>query len=1140
MDSLNRFAVSASHAFQYIPVVSTPTAVVELFLKKILQLPSLEHIGKKSFYLSYIMNKDTSRCIASAIPLAGNISVAIYNCSKKPKQYSEIDFIKETLENLKTSPEKERSEYFSILKQAVDRGTGGPLVNIDTMVLFELIENVIGDKSSANEKDKFHYDDIVRTLTNRCIIKDGEKIEDTAQLVRILKIAAFYNYASVCWNFERYQNAGLKKGEDILDIATIVAKQGGGVISKYIKKFVDAIDKKDLIELAKIDAALDGSAVFENIINYGITDKKDLFEIAKIDAEHRGGEISEYVKVYGITDKNEINELSKILSRSNILKIAKDHQPNLFLTLTEKYNKGEMTEQEHFVEICKVAITKKKDVDEVLKNLRNTSITDQKDLTEIFKIGAAFNGGAVSKNIRHYPMISQKNLIEIAKIAVKENQAVTKYEIKNYGIISQQDLFEIALIGNKGAPLSPSLLKGYGITDKNLVVRTFINNFIEGKIFAPESQYSIDDFDPNKLGPYKKLFLSTNSEDIRSICKEIFADKKDKLKQDSLKFIDELIVKIEKNENAYIKNELYDLLKCQITLHSLSNKELTPIQSKIWISIFEYQDPKMRYHLFNNIHEMNEEKVKVYDSIVNEKSANHTILPAIFLSKLIKNKDLWKDLLPKIQDRFFRDYQVQRPLVNVLHMLKDAHELTEEDIIFLLDSSIDLKNKENTISNLLSIKGIIDLKETQELTKAIFDKNGKDFSKIFQNSFLKHIPIKNVSDFDQKYAKTFGAYRSNDLLFVYAGGLKNSVNPVLGTLATCVENILKGTFKKERYSNSKHLETVFKNRQNLKNDWMTGAKKILNLGTNESTAEQKGEEDYSKFFIDKIITGKHLDASKYPLIHKYLTASENDKGSIEGRLDDEVKKQREEQKAVINNTALEKKDRANQLKEVTGRIKTLELQKSIMSLVKAKDLSRDEQLSALKNIKTMLASVDKFSKLTESIDGLIKSFDVKTVPKQKMAMTIVDTDDPWDLFLCGTEVEGSCQHVSGGSKNEGLLAYLLDGKHRLIAIKDETGKIVGRRILRILLDGKSKEPVLMVERTYPQNLSAELQKELDLFVKQRAKDLSLALYEEGTKDVVKLESQSCKTQHEYVDSAGGMVPNGVYTITQANLVQKAA
>jgi hypothetical protein len=148
--------------------------------------------------------------------------------------------------------------------------------------------------------------------------------------------------------------------------------------------------------------------------------------------------------------------------------------------------------------------------------------------------------------------------------------------------------------------------------------------------------------------------------------------------------------------------------------------------------------------------------------------------------------------------------------------------------------------------------------------------------------------------------------------------------------------------------------------------------------------------------------------------------------------------------------------------------------------------------------------------------------------KGGLQLTLHDTDHYLDLFLCGTVVLGSCQRVDGEPiYNKCLLAYLLDGKHRLLAIKNEHGEMMARSILRLLLK-EDGQPALMLERIYPDAISQTLKEKLVLYAIERAKTLGLNLFMEG-EEPFKLHSLSCRAPWEYVDAGDGET-NGVYTI----------
>lgn len=125
----------------------------------------------------------------------------------------------------------------------------------------------------------------------------------------------------------------------------------------------------------------------------------------------------------------------------------------------------------------------------------------------------------------------------------------------------------------------------------------------------------------------------------------------------------------------------------------------------------------------------------------------------------------------------------------------------------------------------------------------------------------------------------------------------------------------------------------------------------------------------------------------------------------------------------------------------------------------------------------------------------IKALIVGLTTTSQKNVFVVDTDDWQDLFLSGTEVLGSCQRIDGNpSHNVCLMAYVLDGKNRLLAIKDSSSKkIVARCILRLLWDPKENTPVLFQERIYPFS-TPEYDKLLNSLANTRAKELGLNLY----------------------------------------------
>ncbi len=155
--------------------------------------------------------------------------------------------------------------------------------------------------------------------------------------------------------------------------------------------------------------------------------------------------------------------------------------------------------------------------------------------------------------------------------------------------------------------------------------------------------------------------------------------------------------------------------------------------------------------------------------------------------------------------------------------------------------------------------------------------------------------------------------------------------------------------------------------------------------------------------------------------------------------------------------------------------------------------------------------------------------------------TTTETDDPCDLLLIGTEIQGSCQNVNDQpSLNKCLLAYLLDGKNKAIVIKGEDGKIVARSMLRLLWDDKNQKPILLQERLYSNVMDKTVEEAVDSWAKTRAKALGLTLVSKergsGKSYPGAVKSLGGPVPFEYSDAAGGVKNRGVYEIANAHVL----
>jgi hypothetical protein len=153
----------------------------------------------------------------------------------------------------------------------------------------------------------------------------------------------------------------------------------------------------------------------------------------------------------------------------------------------------------------------------------------------------------------------------------------------------------------------------------------------------------------------------------------------------------------------------------------------------------------------------------------------------------------------------------------------------------------------------------------------------------------------------------------------------------------------------------------------------------------------------------------------------------------------------------------------------------------------------------------------------------------------------VDTADAADLFLCGTDVAGSCQAVSADpSTSQALLGYVLDGKYRMLALQRDDGATQARRMMRLLVDENTGQPVLFLEKLHSNaGIDDEGPEDLTLVELARAKawELGCPLVCDSEDTVAGdayqagLLSLGCAAPKEYVDAGKTGVSAGTYRLT---------
>ena len=385
------------------------------------------------------------------------------------------------------------------------------------------------------------------------------------------------------------------------------------------------------------------------------------------------------------------------------------------------------------------------------------------------------------------------------------------------------------------------------------------------------------------------------------------------------------------------------------------------------------------------------------------------------------------------------------------------------------------------------------------------------------------VPIKDIDNFTEKYDKTFGSSRNPNALSIYAAKLASlpENESLLQLLATYVQTVLNNEFTEERYNKDKsdHLRKVFENREQLEKKWRQGACSPLTqfVKPTEQKKPQEGKIDFKTILKEKILDDKHIKPEDYPIICLYLKGEK-----------------------TVQDCSLKL---ANKLKETKD--EKYMIQKQCLQLANPTASSKT-QTNSLNQLAKLLKNQKGTDEFQNDVKAFLASLNNRKASKKDCeykGWKIVDTDDPQDLLLCGTDIEGSCQRVDGNPDlNKCLLAYMMDGKNRMLAIKNKKGVLVARCILRILWDRKNNRPVLFQERIYPQVIDAPFVKALNDMAKKRAIDLGLDLLTKANgKTIVPeydgiVESLGGPAPFEYVDAAvNGVQPKSIFSILNSKV-----
>jgi len=117
--------------------------------------------------------------------------------------------------------------------------------------------------------------------------------------------------------------------------------------------------------------------------------------------------------------------------------------------------------------------------------------------------------------------------------------------------------------------------------------------------------------------------------------------------------------------------------------------------------------------------------------------------------------------------------------------------------------------------------------------------------------------------------------------------------------------------------------------------------------------------------------------------------------------------------------------------------------------------------------------------------------------KNEKSFIIKESDDPFDLLFFSVDIPGICVHPENDVYNQGILRYLINGKHHIIIVVDEkTTRILAKATFCLLLD-EEEQSVLFLGSYYESNRNTPYKEHIMSLAKERARTLQLPLFVEN-------------------------------------------
>lgn len=972
-------------------------------------------------------------------------------------------------------------------------------------------------------------------IAKLCIPTNARDFPQLLNNFEIKDEGALYDLAKLCanenaWGVALYINVfGIKTEEKLVEIAKLCAVKDGWTVASYINGF-GIKNEIDRIEIAKLCLAQNPQKTAQFFKNFNIQIKEALTEIAFFCADkdpetfmlnfQKFGNIDEQSKVHILklcAQKSERTvqylknfDIKNEQDRIEIANICALHYPASAATFFRNFA---IHSQEAAVHIAKQCA--RLDGEKTAECIKNFQIEDQGALSEVASLCLETNSRMV-KFFSNFGINDQKISFNFAARCADKDPAIAVQFFKSFGLTEESSRNEIAKLCAQKVPLTTlQLFRNFDIQDQDLLLKLaklsaraegiktaeIIKNF---KINDPDQRreifslcvqqggWSVVAFLPNfELHDDITLELQNCWSIIKNTpisCEKLLFSLKNWNERSfaHTKFLG-ILEEIEKTPNQQIQSQKLSLLAESFLMmdFTLTKEQVDWIdQQKLLPSIINFSRPDMRQSILKILINTakNSEALNFFSSFIVEREVkkNRTniegaqkkeLAPWIQLERLLLSSlcmdgmsdKIAKKLLKKTAGRklsIFYNGIHQSILIEMLIKLKEFNKISVKEKDAVLEK----------IFNETLEKAVINSEnqfQSKEKNKILLQENQAEKAKLELILSEKLLKLVNESiNLEEKKSKLTEIFDNTKLeakkkLFnqCYNNQIKNvdelneKIKSFVNSFAS-KENELQRRALVKAAGKEKYLQRVY-----------------------EPLLAQKIQVVLSLLIFDEPQSLKEFNSTLenvlQSLIFKSLPIAE---------VEDFAEK-------YLKNFGSRRNPSA--LPTYVAKIVSLKDPAALKCLGNFVCAVLDGNFEKIRNSLDHNPHLRTIAKASNDPDLLSKWHQSLPAKKISDSLFLVDSHDPMDLFLCGTEID-SCQSVTGSPfLNKGLLGYTMDGKNRLLAIKDSEGRIAARCLLRILWDGE--KPVLYRDILYPTALPHDHLIALNQMALKKAEILNLDL-----------------------------------------------